>query len=149
MTASWVLASFLWLAQGASAQSTAARSTAIDTCALTQWAVGSGPKPGTLDVEVTALQERSTQPGRRVYKDVHSELWLRPLKGGEYTVAVMNLADHPVAPDIVWNELGILKQRGESPRVRDVLRRENLGKIHGGFAHRLEPGQCALFHVKP
>lgn len=139
-----MLASLLWFAPGASAQNAS-----IDTCALALWAAGPNPKPDALDVEVTAIQERSSRPGRRVYKDVHSELWLRPLKGGEFAVAIINLSDRPVAPDVIWNDLGILKERGESPRVRDVLRRENLGKIHGGFAHRLEPGQCALFHVKP
>lgn len=139
MTASWALALLLWLPQEKT----------IDSCALALWAAGPGPKPEILDVEVTALQERAIQNARRVYSGLGYEIWLRPLKSEEYVLALVSRSSRPVSPDVIWNDLGILKERGDSPRVRDVLRRDNLGKVHGGFAHRLEPGQCALFHVKP
>lgn len=122
---------------------------APDSCALALWAAGPAPRPDPLDVEAAAIAERSAQVARLVWHDPDSEIWLRPLLRGEFAIAIVNRARRPVSPDIVWNELGILKQRGDSPRVRDVFRRENLGKIHGGFSYRLEPGQCALFHVKP
>ena len=119
------------------------------SCALALWVAGPGPRPDPLDVEAAALAERSAQLARLVFHDPDSEIWLRPLLRGEFAIALVNRSRRPVSPDVVWNELGILRQRGDSPRVRDVLRRENLGKVHGGFSYRLEPGQCALFHVKP
>lgn len=120
-----------------------------ESCAVALWAAGPQPRPALLDVEAAALVERSAQVARRVRHDPDSEIWLRPLLRGEYALALVNLSHRPNSPDVVWNELGILKQRGDSPLVRDVLRRRNLGRIHGGFSYRLEPGQCALFFVKP
>ena len=139
VTAAWTLLLLLTLAP----------EKPLDSCALALWAVGQAPKPDQLDIEVLALQERATLPARQVFHDPDSTIWLRPLPNGEFALALINRSSRPVSPDVVWNELGILKERGDSPRLRDVLTRENLGKVHGGFSRRLDPGQCAIYRVKP
>lgn len=118
------------------------------SCALAGWAMGRGPRPEPLDVEVIALEERAASPARRAWGSAEAEIWIRRLKDGESLVMLANLASSPVSVDVIWKELGLGLTRA-TPRVRDVLQRRNLGKIHGGFARRLEPGACALFRVEP
>ena len=36
-----------------------------------------------------------------------------------------------------------------SPRVLDVVRGRDRGKVHGGFAERVEPGASSLLKVIP
>lgn len=120
----------------------------IDTCGLALWAAGAGQKPATLDVEVLAVQELATKP-RVVRLDADSEIRTAVLPRDEFLLVLSNTSPRPVSVDVVWRELGFNIEAGSSPKVRDILARRNLGKVHGGFAHRLEPGQCALFRVKP
>ncbi|MGB9611257.1 MAG: hypothetical protein ACPL7M_09840 [Bryobacteraceae bacterium] len=122
--------------------------TAAPSCALAQWAMGRAARPDVLDVAVMQVEERAAGPARLAWQDPDSEIWLRPLNDGEIALLLVNRTARPVSVDVVWKELGLGGTRA-TLRVFDVLRRRNLGKIHGGFAHRLEPGACALFRVEP
>ncbi|MGC8760338.1 MAG: hypothetical protein ACP5UT_10280 [Bryobacteraceae bacterium] len=122
--------------------------TAAPSCALAQWAMGRAARPDVLDVAVMQVEERAAGPARLAWQDPDSEIWLRPLNDGETALLLVNRTARPVSVDVVWKELGLGGTRA-TLRVFDVLRRRNLGKIHGGFAHRLEPGACALFRVEP
>ncbi len=117
-------------------------------CALAQWAMGRGGKPAVLDVAVMQVEERGAGPARLAWHDPDVEIWVRPLNDGETALMLRNLAPRPVSADVIWRELGLGGKRAVL-RVFDVLRRKNLGKVHGGFAHRLEPGACALFRLEP
>ncbi|GEM_PF-2203819 len=122
----------------------------LKSCEQALWAVGAGPKPAILDVKVLAIQEANgAAQGKRLRQDFDSEIWVKPLSKDEYAVALVNRTNKPVSVDVIWEELGIIKDPGEWPRVRDVLARKDRGKVHGGFAERLEGGECALFRVKP
>lgn len=121
---------------------------AASPCALAQWAMGRGEKPAVLDVAVMQVEERGASPARLAWHDPDIEIWVRPLKDGETALMLVNLAKRAVSADVIWRELGLGEKRA-TLRVFDVLRRKNLGKIHGGFAHRLEAGACAVFRLEP
>lgn len=122
--------------------------TASPSCALAQWAMGRAARPEVLDVAVMQVEERAAGPARLAWQDPDSEIWLRPLQDGETALLLVNRTGRPVSVDVIWKELGLGGRRA-TLRVFDVLRRKNLGKVHGGLAHRLEAGACALFRVEP
>jgi alpha-galactosidase len=96
--------------------------------------------------EVMALaMDTQSGPPRLVYKTGHAELWARPLENGAWAVALFNRGQTNTQVDVVWKELGI---KG-SPRVSDLWKRQDRGKVHGGFAEKLPPGGSALFRVVP
>jgi hypothetical protein len=117
-------------------------------CALAQWAMGRGEKPALLDVAVMQVEERGAGPARLAWQDPDVEIWVRPLDDGETALMLVNRAKRAVSADVIWRELGLGDKRAIL-RVFDVLKRKNLGKVHGGFAHRLEAGSCALFRLEP
>lgn len=117
------------------------------SCALAQWAMGRAAKPDVLDVAVMQVEERAAGPARLAWQDPDSEIWLRPLSDGETALLLVNRTGRPVSVDVIWKELGLGGTRA-ALRVFDVLKRKNLGRVHGGFAHRLEAGACALFRVE-
>jgi hypothetical protein len=100
-------------------------------------------------VENSALRAlfdaRTKQPTRLVFHDGLSEVWSRPLASGRVAVALFNTAARPVSIDVIWKEMDL----HGSPRVRDVLAGEDRSKVQGGFAERVEPGECAIFVVIP
>ncbi len=126
----------------------AAWQAAASPCALAEWAMARGRKPAVLDVAVMQVQERGAAPARLAWHDPDIEIWVRALNDGETALMLVNRAARAVSADIIWRELGLGEKRA-TLRVFDVLRRKNLGKIHGGFAHRLEAGACALFRLEP
>jgi len=126
----------------------AAWQAAASPCALAQWAMGRGEKPAVLDVAVMEVEERGAGQARLAWHDPDVEIWVRPLNDGETALMLVNRARRAVSADVIWRELGLGEKRA-TLRVFDVLRRKNLGKIHGGFAHRLEAGACSLFRLEP
>ena len=104
------------------------------------------PPMAKANPEVMAIaMDKHSGPPRLVYKTGQAELWARPLERGAWAVALFNHGQRATQVDVVWKELGI---RG-SPRVRDLWKREDRGKVHGGFAEKLPPGGAALFRVVP
>ncbi len=126
----------------------AAWQAAASPCSLAEWAMARGQKPAVLDVAVMQVEERGAGPARLAWHDPDVEIWVRPLNDGETALMLVNRARRAVSADVIWRELGLGEKRAVL-RVFDVLKRKNLGKIHGGFAHRLEPGACALFRLEP
>lgn len=126
----------------------AAWQAAASPCSLAHWAMGLGGKPAVLDVAVMQVEERGASPARLAWHDPDVEIWVRPLNDGETALMLVNRARRAVSADVIWRELGLGEKRAVL-RVFDVLKRKNLGKIHGGFAHRLEAGACALFRLEP
>lgn len=110
--------------------------------------MGRGQKPAVLDVAVMQVEERGKGQARLAWHDPDVEIWVRPLDDGETALMIANRARRAVSADVIWRELGLGGKRAVL-RVFDVLKRKNLGKVHGGFAHRLEAGACALFRLEP
>jgi len=122
----------------------------LKKCELALWAVGAGPKPEVLDVKVLGVQEANgAAAGRKAWHDADSEIWVKQLGKEDFAIALVNRTNKTVSVDVVFLELGVIKGPGEWPRVRDILARKDRGKVHAGFAERLEGGECALFRVKP
>ncbi len=115
-----------------------AAETSPERCAQVMKAIGG---------EDGALLADADEPrGRLAVEDgAGGEVWVRKLKKGRLAVALFNRGKRPLQVDVIWKEIGL---RG-SPRVRDLLKGEERGKVHGGFAERIEPSGCALFSVKP
>lgn len=84
-------------------------------------------------------------PARLVSKSGQAEVWVKPLENGAWAVALFNRGQSAAQVDVIWKEIGL----GGSPRVRDLWRRQDRGKVHGGFAEKLPPGGAALFRVVP
>jgi len=127
---------------------------------FTLWAILAAPlflghdvrqtKPETLALlknsEVIALNQDPL--GRQGYRAVQrggEEIWLKPLSGGAWAIALFNLGEQPASPSVLWTQLGI----PGTPRVRDLWKGEDWGKVQGGFSHRVEAHSCALFKVTP
>jgi alpha-galactosidase len=107
-------------------------------------------KPETLAIlknaEVIAInQDTLGKQGYRAVERGAEQIWLKPLSGGAWAVALFNLGEQPVSPSVLWTQLGI----AGTPRVRDLWKGEDWGKVQGGFSHRIEPHSCALFKVTP
>jgi len=104
------------------------------------------PPMAKANPEVMALaMDTHVGPPRLVYKTGQAELWAGPLEHGAWAVALFNRGQRAAQVDVIWKELGI---KG-SPRVRDLWKRQDRGKVHGGFAEKLPPGGSALFRVVP
>lgn len=94
------------------------------------------------EIMAIAMDTGSGSP-RLVCKTGQTEVWSRPLENGAWAVALFNLGQRAAQADVVWKELGI---KG-SPNVRDLWKRQDRGKVHGGFAEKLPAGGAALFRV--
>lgn len=104
------------------------------------------PPPAGCSAAVQALfAEAAAEKAERRWSDEGAEIWRRPLRRGAWAFLLRNNGNRAAAIDLVWKEHGL---RG-SPRVYDVLRERDRGKVHGGFAERVEPGGVSLFRVTP
>lgn len=118
-------------------------------CALAMLAAAfleARPAPEGCGAAVQALfAEAAPEQAERRWYDEGAEIWRRPLRRGAWAFVLRNLGERPVSIDVTWKEHGL---RG-SPRVYDVLRGQDRGKVHGGFAERVEPGAMSLLKVMP
>lgn len=104
------------------------------------------PAPEGCSAAVRAIfTEAAAGKAERRWSDEGAEIWRRPLRRGAWAFLLRNTGGKPVSIDVIWKEHGL---RG-SPRVYDVLRERDRGKVHGGFAERVEPGGVSLLKVNP
>lgn len=104
------------------------------------------PAPEACGAAVRALfAEAAPEKAERRWSDEGAEIWRRPLRRGAWAFVLRNRGKRAVSIDVIWKEHGL---RG-SPRVYDVLREQDRGKVHGGFAERVEPGGVSLLRVVP
>ena len=105
-----------------------------------------GPAPEGCGAAARALiAESEPGPAERRWADGGAEIWRRKLKGGAQAFILVNRGERAVSIDVIWKEHGL---RG-SPRVTDVARGRDRGKVHAGFAERVEPGGASVLRVKP
>lgn len=89
--------------------------------------------------------EALPEKAERRWEGDGAEIWRRPLRDGAWAFVLRNQGKRPASIDVIWKEHGL---RG-SPRVFDVLRDEDRGKVHAGFAERVDPGQVSVLKVMP
>ncbi len=107
---------------------------------------GDAPPMAAANAEAMAMATgRPGAPARLAYKSDQAEAWVKPVGKGALAVAVFNRGERVAQVDVIWKELGLTG----SPRVRDVWKRLDRGKVHGGFAEKLPAGGAALFRVVP
>ena len=96
--------------------------------------------------EVIAVnQDPLGRQGYRVRAELGTEIWVKPLAEDELALGLFNLGERRTHVDVIWKELGI----SGSPFVRDLWKREDRGRVQGGFAETLAPHAGALLRVKP
>jgi hypothetical protein len=104
------------------------------------------PAPEGCAATVQALfAEAAPEKAQQRWSDEGAEIWRRPLRRGAWAFVLRNRGERAVSIDVVWKEHGL---RG-SPRVLDVVRGQDRGKVHGGFAERVEPGAVSVLKVIP
>jgi len=116
---------------------------------LVKWAIhsnpGPAPQPGANPGITAVHNHKPRQPAVLKAAHLKTEVWIKPLDGGQWAVALFNHGDRTQQIDVVWKELGLIG----SPKVRDLATGEDRGKVHGGFTEKLPPGGAALFRVAP
>lgn len=104
------------------------------------------PAPEGCSAAVESLFARALpEKAEKRWEDEGGEIWRRRLNNGEWAFVLLNRGQRPVSIDVIWKEHGL----SGSPRVYDVLREDDWGKVHGGFAERVEPGEASLLRVQP
>lgn len=116
---------------------------------VVKWAIRSSsepaPQPGA-NLQVAAIHDdRLRQPAVLKSSHLKTEVWVKPLDGGQWAVALFNQGDRTQQIDVVWKELGL---KG-TLKVRDLATSADRGKVHGGFAEKVPSGGAALFRVAP
>ena len=81
------------------------------------------------------------EAARRAAVDGDGEIWVDHVARGEWELALVNRGERTISLDVVWTELGLPE------RVR-VWGRTPRGRVHGGFAEKLAPGECARFRLR-
>ena len=90
-------------------------------------------------------QDTLGKAARRVFKDDAREVWVRPLEGGAYAVALFNRGASKTAVRTDWRrDLGLTK----TPKVRDLWRRKDLGRRKSGFAVDVPAHGATLLRVE-
>jgi hypothetical protein len=104
------------------------------------------PAPAEAGAAVARLfEEALPEKAERRWEDEGAEIWRRPLRGGGWAFVLRNQGKRPVSIDVIWKEHGL---RG-SPRVYDLFREDDRGRVHAGFAERVDPGRVSLLKVTP
>jgi alpha-galactosidase len=70
-----------------------------------------------------------------------TEVWARPLEGGDIAAGLINTGSQPADATVTWEELGLTG----SHAVRDLWRQKNLGAFQGEFTARQIPPHGVVF----
>jgi alpha-galactosidase len=89
-------------------------------------------------------QDALGRQASRVEHKGDGEMWLKPLAGGEFALALFNKSDAPVQTDVVFAELGWPSY----VEVRDVWKGDEFHRVHAGFAKTMKRHECALYRVR-
>lgn len=94
--------------------------------------------------EVIAIdQDKLGRQGFRVSKDGQTELWAKPLDGGDLAVALFNRGDKAELMIAKWNALGL----SGSHKVRDLWAHTDRGKIKELFEAEVSPHGVVMLRV--
>ena len=90
-------------------------------------------------------QDPLGRQGRKLRDDGDQEVWVKPLQGGEWAVALLNRGKEARAMSIAWVELGLAA--GASPRVRDLWNARDLGAVPTLFTATVPSHDVVLVRV--
>jgi alpha-galactosidase len=94
--------------------------------------------------EVIAIdQDKLGRQGFRVSKDGHTEIWAKPLEGGDLAVAMFNRGDKPELMFAKWSELGLTGKHS----TRDVWAHAERGKIKDLFEAEVSAHGVVMIRV--
>ncbi len=94
--------------------------------------------------EVIAVdQDKLGRQGFRVSKDGSTEVWARPLQGGDLAVALFNRGDKAELMIAKWSDLGVSGKHG----VRDLWAHTDRGKIKDLFEAEVSPHGVVMIRL--
>lgn len=79
--------------------------------------------------------------------DVVSQVFARPLAGGELAVVLLNRAEAPAQLTVSWAELGL--PDGAKMNVRDVTNLKDLPTASGSFSSTVGKHDVAFIRLSP
>ena len=98
--------------------------------------------------EVIAVDQDSLgKQGNRVARTGSTDVWRKPLVGGELAVALLNRGDQETMITASWQVLGL--DPGTVIKVRDLWAHENLDNYEDHFTMKVGPHATALLKFKP
>jgi alpha-galactosidase len=98
--------------------------------------------------EVIAVnQDALGMQGRRVRKNVDSDVWVKQLKDGSRAVILLNRSAGAQEISVSWEELGYPGHLNAA--VRDLWMGKDMGSLQGKFSANVEPHSVVMITVKP
>jgi alpha-galactosidase len=98
------------------------------------------------NTEVIAVdQDVLGEEGRRIWKAGESEIWSKPLSGGDMAVGFFNRSDGTATIPVTWSQLGF----SETPRVRNLWAHKDLGRISSGYIAVVRTHGVVLLRLAP
>ena len=89
-----------------------------------------------LNRDVIAVnQDKAGKGGYRVSKAGDAEIWMKPLEKGGVAVALFNLGETAQDVSVKWADVRF----DGTPKVRDLWKHEDLGKVPNGLTTKVEP----------
>jgi alpha-galactosidase len=99
-----------------------------------------------LNKDVIAVdQDKLGRAATRAAQQGTTEVWSRPLDGSSFAVALFNRGDATAKVEADWKALGI----GANPKVRDLWKHQDLGRVAGTFSAEVAPHGVVLVRVTP
>lgn len=92
-------------------------------------------------------QDPLGRQGRKIRDDGQTEVWGRPLQGGDWAVALLNRGRDAAEIGIAWTELGW--PLSSAPQVRDLWSRQDHGAVKTGFSAKVPSHEVVLVRVTP
>ena len=95
--------------------------------------------------EVLAVdQDPLGKQGYRIKTDGQTEVWVKPLTGGAWAVALFNRGDQPAAISATWAELKL----SAYPSIRDLWRQKNIDASPDGISAQVNAHGAELYRVE-
>ena len=92
-------------------------------------------------------QDPLGRQGRKIRDDGQTEVWGRPLQGGEWALALLNRGRDAAQIGIAWTELGW--PLSAAPQVRDIWSKQDHGAVKAGFSATVPSHEVVLVRVTP
>ncbi|MCC7496600.1 MAG: glycoside hydrolase family 27 protein [Bryobacterales bacterium] len=94
--------------------------------------------------EVIAIhQDAAGRAGRKIDRWQNREVWARPLSTYSYAVGLFNRGEDTAVVKVSWESLEL----PYTPRVRDVWKHKNLGRMEDGYSAAVEPHGVVLLRL--
>lgn len=97
-----------------------------------------------LNRDVIAVdQDPLGKEGSAIAKTAETQVWAKPLEGGEYAIALFNLGEKPTEMSVKWSQVHLSGKL----HVRDLWAHRSLGEVANGYSAMVAPHGVAMIRV--